>query len=243
MSTGFFTQGVEYALPHPQIPERTILLIAKVIKKAWQLLEEGLVSGFYMQTADEDTITLLLVEIIENRLRKSGEIAGFNYAVFGNVSREPKITNVDKKHPDKMPDIVFNLRREHLPILSDQDGLFVECKPVGIKHPILSCYCNKGLVRFINGDYAWAMQDAFMVGYVKGGYSFKKLASVLDDVKNDAILKLIGHSASNEYAIYRSSHRRDFYWPESRGQACPITISHLWLSIQLLESPGGQLHC
>lgn len=243
MSIGFFTQGVEYALPHPHIPERTILLVAKVIKKAWQLLEEDIVSGFNIKTADEDTITLLLVEIIEDRLRKSGEIAGFNYAVFGNVSREPKITNFDKKHPDKMPDIFFHLRREDLPIISHQDGLFVECKPIDLNHSLLSCYCKKGLLRFVNGDYAWAMQNVLMVGYVRGGYSFKKLASVLDDVKNYAILKLIEHSAINEYAIYRSSHRRDFHWPESRGQACPITISHLWLSIQLLESPGGQHHC
>ena len=43
------------------------MLICKVIKKAWQLLEEEPVSGFDMQSADEDTITQVLVEIIENR--------------------------------------------------------------------------------------------------------------------------------------------------------------------------------
>ncbi len=230
MPIGFFTHGLEYTLPHPQIPQRTVLLIFKVIKRAWQLLEEKPPSGFLMQSADEDTITHLLVEIIENILRKNSEIDGFNYALFGKVSRDPKITNFDKQHPDKMPDIFFDLRREHLPIISDQDGLFVECKPVDISHPILSHYCNKGLVRFVNGDYAWAMQDALMVGYVTGRYSFRKLASVFDDDKNNATLKPIKHSAVDEYAIYRSSHKRDFYWPENRGQACPITVSHLWLS-------------
>lgn len=130
-----------------------------------------------------------------------------------------------------MPDIFFDLRRDQLAILSDQDGLFVECKPVDHKHPILSCYCNKGLVRFVNGDYAWAMQDALMVGYVKARYSFKKLASVLDDSKKNAILKTTNHAAIDEYAIYRSSHKREFEWPESQGQACPISVAHLWLSL------------
>jgi hypothetical protein len=90
---------------------------------------------------------------------------------------------------------------------------------------------QKGLVRFVNGDYAWAMQDALMVGYVKDRYSFIKLASVLDDSKKSAILKTTNHAAIDEYAIYRSSHKREFEWPESRGQACAISVAHLWLSL------------
>ncbi len=228
MAVGFFTHGIEYTLPHPQIPQRTVLLLCKVIKKAWQLLEEMPPSEFILQTADEDTITQVLVDdIIERRLRKNGEVEGFNCALFGKVTREPKITNVDKKHPDKMPDIFFDLKRDQLPILSDQDGLFVECKLVNSR--LFSWYCKKGLIRFVNGDYAWAMQDALMVGYVKEPYSFKNLASVLDDNKKSAALKTTNHFAVDEYAIYRSSHKREFEWPESRGQACPISVAHLWL--------------
>jgi hypothetical protein len=204
MAVGFFTLGIDYTLPHPQISQRIVLLLCKVIKRAWQLLKKKPPSDFILQSADEDTITQVLVEIIENRLRKNGDVNGFNCALFGKVTREPKITNVDKKHPDKMPDIFFDLKRDQLPILSDQDGLFVECKPVDRNHPILSCYCKKGLVRFVNGDYAWAMQDA---------------------------LKTTNHSAVDEYAIYRSSHKKDFEWPENCGQACPIMVSHLWLSV------------
>jgi hypothetical protein len=95
----------------------------------------------------------------------------------------------------------------------------VECKPVDRNHPISSCYCKKGLVRFVNGDYAWAMQDALMVGYATERYSFTKFASVLDDGKKSAALKTTNHFAVDEYAIYSSSHNRDFEWPESQGQA------------------------
>ena len=229
MAVGFFTHGIEYILPHPQIPQRTVLLLCKVIKRAWHLLEEMPPSDFILQSADEDTITQMLVEIIENRLRKSGDVDGFNCALFGKVTREPKITNVDKKHPDKMPDIFFDLKRDQLPILSDQDGLFVECKLVNSR--LFSWYCKEGLIRFVNGDYAWAMQDALMVGYAKGRYSFTKLASVLDGGKKSVALKTTNHFALDEYAIYRSNHNREFEWPESRGQACPIMVSHLWLSV------------
>jgi len=230
MVVGFFTHGIEYTLPHPQIPQRTVLLLCKVIKRAWQLLITMPPSNFIIQSANEDTITQVLVdEIIENRLRKSGEVHGFNCALFGKVIREPKITNFDKKHPDKMPDIFFDLKRDQLPILNNQDGLFVECKPVDHKHSILSCYCQKGLIRFVNGDYAWAMQDALMVGYVKEPYSFKKLASALDDGKKSADLKTTNHSVVDEYTIYCSTHNRDFEWPGKRGHACPISVVHLWL--------------
>lgn len=230
MAVGFFTHGIEYTLPHPRIPQRTILLLCTVIKRGWQLLEEKPPSGFKFQFSDEDTITQLLVEIIENRLRKNGEIDGFNSVLFGKVSREPKITNFDKEHPDKMPDIFFDLKRGNLPVLSDQDGLFVECKPVDRNHTVLSCYCKKGLIRFVNGDYAWAMQDALMVGYITKTYSFNNLASVLN-AKNSAELKTMDHSEMVGFQLYRSKHDREFEWSEDRGKACCISVSHLWLSV------------
>jgi len=231
MAVGFFTQGVPFTLPHPPIPQRTILLLCNVVRRAWQLLVEYPPENFHLHSAKEDAITQVLVEIIENRLRKNGEVAGFNHACFGKVAREPKITNFDKKHPDKMPDIFFDLKREKCQVLSDQDGLFVECKPVDHDHPLLSCYCQKGLIRFVNGDYAWAMRDGMMVGYVTGGYSFNKLASVFGDYKNTACLKTNSHSEITIHSIYHSNHKRVFEWPEKYGQACPISIAHLWLSL------------
>nr|MDA3791629.1 hypothetical protein [Desulfobacula sp.] len=183
MVVGFFTRGIDFTLPHPEIPKRTILLLCNVIKKAWLLLEENPPSGFSLESAYEDVITRELVEIIENVLRQSGEVGGFNSAMFGRVTRGQEITNFNKEHPDKMPDIFFDLKRDRLSILSNQDGLFVECKPVDKNHHVWSCYCKHGLARFVNGDYAWAMQDALMVGYTKNLYAFEHLSSILKDKK------------------------------------------------------------
>ncbi len=234
MPVGFFTQDIDFHLPHPEIPQRTILLICTVIEKAWQLLIENPPAGFILHSADEDTITELLVGIIENRLRNNGEIDGFDCALFGRVIREPKITNFNKTHPDKMPDIFFGLKREHYKIISEQDGLFVECKPVDDKHPIFSCYCKKGLIRFVNGDYAWAMQNALMVGYVKmSRHSFVNLATVLDDSAKSSTLRTMNHSVFDGYTTYQSNHKRKFKWLENRGSACPISVVHLWLPIEM----------
>ena len=230
MPEGFFTKGIEFTLPHPRINERVILLVCKVLKTAWQLLEDNPPSGFSFHCANEDAITENLVGVIESRLRKNGEIKGFNSVLFGRVVREPKITNYNKTHPDKMPDMFFDLKRETLPILSEQDGLFVECKPVDSAHPVYSCYCKEGLIRFVKGDYAWAMQQALMVGYAKAPYSYQHLDSTLTTRSLNAELNTLKHGQREDIKLYRSVHDRPFQWINKQGRACPITISHLWLT-------------
>ena len=90
------------------------------------------------------------------------------FATIGKQALEAKgLSDLARqyKNPDKDPDLWFRLRSDEEPttVLSTHDGLFVECKPVDNSHPVRSDYCDKGLLRFIVGDYAWAMQDALMV--------------------------------------------------------------------------------
>ncbi len=231
MSIGFFTKGIDFELPHPPIDVRVVLLICKVFQEAWLLLKQYPPTNFDLQAAGEDTITEVLVGVIESRLRITGEVEGFSSALFGKVIRECKITNFNKTAPDKMPDIFFDLRREHLSILSEQDGLFVECKPVDSEHPVYSCYCKKGLIRFVNGDYAWAMQQALMVGYVKTPYSYANLSTALATQNPKIDLNTADHSAIAEGILYQSVHNRTFQWLEDRGVACPLEIFHHWLPL------------
>jgi len=231
MLVGFFTRGINFELPHPPVNDRTILLVCRVFEKAWELLKKNPPANFDIQTANEDSISEILVGIIESRLRYSDEVNGFDSALFGRVSREPKITNYNKKHPDKMPDIFFDLRREQLQTLSEQDGLFVECKPVDPNHPVYSCYCKKGLIRFVNGDYAWAMQQALMVGYVQKPYSYTNLSTAIDTQGENIPLNTTRHGTAAKGILYQSTHKRTFQWVENRGTACSIQISHHWLSL------------
>jgi hypothetical protein len=71
----------------------------------------------------------------------------------------------------------FKLRhdeRETRPVIPEFDALFVECKPVDAKHPVGSKYCDDGLIRFVRGDYAWAMQEGMMLAFARDGRTIAK---------------------------------------------------------------------
>ena len=85
-----------------------------------------------------------------------------------------------------MPDLVFDLNRDSLPVLPSHDALVVECKPVDKDHSAGGDYCDKGLRRFVIGDYAWPMQEAMMVGYVRHGRSIAaNLLSAMAERRDD----------------------------------------------------------
>ena len=75
---GFFTLGVpkdSYDLPHRALGVPVILLIRRVIWRALIILRE---SGFNLSEATEDQLTAALRSVIENNLRQSGSVPGFN---------------------------------------------------------------------------------------------------------------------------------------------------------------------
>jgi len=223
---GFFIAGAEPKFPHPQIPVRTILRLENVVKEAWRLLKEDPPTNFDLNTAKEDTITEILVEIIEDTLRQSAVIPGFNAQLFGPVVRDAKRTNYNKEHPDKMPDILFHLKREHLPIKSSQDGFYVECKPIDKSHSLRSAYCEKGVIRFVNGDYAWAMQEALMVGYLRNKKPYSDLKPHLEvELYNTSEFMI---NAGKTTCC--STHDRHFTC-FTKDKPGPIKIHHLWLKI------------
>ena len=232
---GFFTQGVVFELPHPQIPLRQLLIVHAVIELGLRLLHDSPPSDFLLSAADEDAITFQLHWVIANRLYKSKEVPGFNKRAFGKVGREPKMTNVDGKHPDKMPDLVFFLNRDSLPVLTSHDALVAECKPVDKGHPAGGDYCDKGLRRFIVGDYAWPMQEALMVGYVRDARCIATnllpaMTKRQEDLAMIECAKPVGKvctSGKKDY-LHVSVHARRCSWPDNRGQACNIKIFHSW---------------
>lgn len=235
---GFFTAIPGYRLPHPPVPLRLILTTHSALVKAFQLLRETPPAGFVLATAKEDEITRQLHWIMENRLLKSKEVAGFDTRRIKNVIRAPEVTNYDGQHPAKKPDLVlFLLKRESLPVLPSHDGIFAECKPVDDEHPIGKHYCDGGILRFVNGDYGWAMQEGMVIAYVRGGRTISKdLAPELTSEKRHADLGspnpptvVVAPPLSSATEPLQSTlHRRLFEWPEGRGTPCAIRIFHSW---------------
>ena len=233
-NAGFFAAGVDYQLPHPNIANAVLVVAHNAVRRAFALLRDN---QFSLGTAHEDQITQQLQWILEDHLRQTGEVPGFDERVFRKVWRAPEVTNFDGKHPAKKPDLVFELVRDETLVLSSQDALFVECKLVGNTHPVGSVYCNTGISRFIDGDYAWAMQEAMLLGYVRRGYTILgNLEPALatqpyhDRLGQPTATALVPASVSDPWAekLRATAHNRNFDWPHRQGPAGKIRLFHSW---------------
>ncbi len=238
---GFFT-GVapeRYRLPHRRLGLPVILLIRRVLCRSFEVLRER---NFPLATAKEDDVTAALRSVIENDLRQTGDVRGFNRSTYDAVIRQGEVANYDGTRRAKTPDLCFKLRYDDFEPyfgLSEFDALFVECKPVDAEHSASGHYCDKGLIRFVNGDYAWAMQEGMMLAYVRDGRTIAdQLIPAMNEPSRLARLETIqlpipsvasaGAAKNRTEALHTSRHRRNFPWPDSKGIACAITVYHLW---------------
>lgn len=98
-----------YRLPHPPLGVPVILLIRKVLGRAFELMHE---QEYPVAEAHEDDITRELRTIIENNLRQTGEIPGFNHRSYDFIPRQAQWENFDGTKPAKSPDLYFRLRRD-----------------------------------------------------------------------------------------------------------------------------------
>ena len=237
-----------YRLPHPSLGLPVILLIRKVLGRAFALMRE---QDYPIVEANEDDITRELRTIIENNLRQTGEIPGFSRRTFDFTVRQGQWENYNRKVVTKTPDLYFRLRRDDSPntkLVSEFDGLFVECKPVDRKHPAGSAYCDLGIQRFIDGHYAWAMPEAMMLGYARHGRTIPThLVPAMEEEKRRSSLQIksMPHPVAPKskpgvpfaHTLHSSCHGRSFPWWENKGPASDITIYHVWFDCDIKTGP------
>lgn len=215
-----------------------IMVVQSAIARAFEILRGR--EDCPIATDNEDRITIALRAVLENDLRQSGEIDGFNREVFEKVDRQHRAANFSGDRASKEPDMMFTIRGDSRDsVISTENGLVVECKPVDREHPPGTHYCDRGIQRFVDGDYAWAMQEGMMLGYARHGRTIAaNLLPVMTKISSRKKLKTEtppepvsegGHSdhARGE-ALHLSRHRRGFPWPDGKGPASPITIYHAW---------------
>jgi hypothetical protein len=241
--TGSFQKKGRYSsyvpaaeLPHRKMEPEVFIILHQVLVCALEILSAD---GQPLATMHEDPITSALQRVIENRLRQTGEVSGFRAPFFERVTRQHECDSFDGSRQRERPDLFFGIRPDdtfRARIQSDQWGVFAECKPVDADHFAGSDYCEKGLARFIQGNYAWAMQDALMVAYARDE---RAIAShLVPAMTSRGYLNLQGvvdplpwegcESGEHYEALHASTHARLFEWSGGRGQACPITIYHSW---------------
>jgi hypothetical protein len=239
---GLFTLGVppeRYELPHPRLGLPVILLVHRVVFRAFEILCER---GYSLATRKEDDITAALRAVIENDLRQSGSVKGFSCRTYETVVRQGQVVNFDLTKLTKTPDLCFKLRNDNEEprrALSEHDALFVECKPVDDNHSAGSKYCDDGLCRFVDGDYGWAMEEGLMLGYARNGRTIARhLIPAMQQPKRLSRLQTVdlpkpidhAHAAARDRseALHVSRHRRNFPWVDGKGPATEILMYHSW---------------
>jgi hypothetical protein len=218
------------------IPPALMVVVQNVMSTAWRVLLEDVRQGdFSISDATEDQITERLHTILRE-LDAAGDSAVLGLTELQTPVREEKISNYDGTHLDKQPDLTFRPMRGRIPCRDTGPvAIFIECKPIDARHPLPSTYCRDGLIRFVNGDYAWGVDRAMMVGYVRnvcalpGGLSTAISAPILS-----AQMELIGRleelpNTTSGDAVCQTTHNRPFQLPGTTNPVGQIVVNHLWL--------------
>lgn len=232
--------------PYPGWPITHIATVEAAIVEAMRRVL-ATKSSQEIETAKEDRIT----EWLEDQLcclLNAEEVPGFESSVFEQPSRDAETANFSGDKISKAPDLTFK-RLSHFSCAVDtrQDAWFCECKILDGKsgHGIKD-YIDKGLMRFVVGDYAWAMPSAQMIGYVrreaakayaparqlhdyfaeqepKSGVRYADLSSLQGEHTQ-------GRASNGVLPIHATIHIRAF---PLRNHALPgaITLRHLWFQM------------
>ncbi len=237
MGFGFFGEDLlETELPHPTISLAIFLVVEEAVRAAWESLRTHPRSGFDILNATEDVVTHELYERLFDTIFNKGIVEGFDRQLFTVVTRESKVRNYDGSMLDKMPDLLIGLSDRLNVYKPTQDWIFIECKPADLEHPVGVHYCDKGIVRFVRGEYAWAMTSALMIAYARSGFTISgKLDSALQERKKQLPTTAFplpcrrSTPSPNSEVVHISRHSRIFRYVETGRQAPEITIRHLWL--------------
>jgi hypothetical protein len=217
------TRGV--ALPLPALKSRPLRIIAEFCIRAW----EGLLENHeqVIRTKEEPEINSLM----ESRLRVFLDEDRLWSTLVSSVSRGKESFSFDGSSLEKRPDICLSLTgRPRFPLV-------VECKLIDNKaRKEVALYGNTGLARFINGEYAWDAQEAFMLAYVRDGstigdrlapYLAMRRSSAHDPFLTEQLPQIVKCPSQD---LAKSRHGRRFQYRFQDTPPGPIAIWHLWLS-------------
>lgn len=211
-------------------------IVERAIVVAWGRLMSAPTFVKWVETAIERDITVELQKQLIDLLN-TNEVQGFTAAAFVPPIRGQEIEDHSGIEKENRPDLTF-LRLAARPV-SNHNAQFYECKVIGRGRTVYD-YHKDGVMRFVEGRYAWCMPHAGMIAYVSApppsvastaleGYWKKSRKGTSLEGTPTCALKLDA-TASPPIAV--SVHARKF--PLS-NYAAPgnIVLRHLWLSAVL----------
>lgn len=218
------TRGVR--LPLTAIADEHMEVLANGLRHAFE--DVRFRAGATVVAGDEAEVTGLMQARL-NRLIQEDSLWG---QLVLYVGRGTESISFDGSHLEKRPDlsIVLSGRERRFPLVAEAKVLDT------VASKTVAQYCKGGIRRFVEGEYAWAGREAFMIGYVRDGSSI--------DTTLGAFLARDSHSqryrveappvavAAGSSDLAYTRHGRDFAYggqtvPNSPG---PISVWHLWLA-------------
>lgn len=237
MALGLYEDSPEACeLPHKPIPLAVFFVVEQAIRFAWEVMRQRPREDFRLDREDEDPVTAELWERLLNEVFNRNIVPGFDTTLLMKPVREAKVSNFDRSKAELMPDLLIGLINRPAVAIPSQDWLFIECKPVQVGRAAGAHYCDKGIIRFLRGDYAWAMTSALMVGYATTRYRIvPKLTTALRartrKMSTTAFPRQCKRSPASSFSepTHITEHRRTFRYEQNGRQAPPIGLRHLWL--------------
>ena len=230
--------------PRPdQIAELTrglLLPVPEVSSVHLEVIAEGLLRAFgdvraqspsTVASGSEAEVTALM-EARLNRMIEEDPLWG---QLVLCVARGKESLSFDGSHLEKRPDLSIYLsnRNPGFPLI-------VEAKIMdAVSSKTETLYCQNGIRRFVEGEYAWANHEAFMVAYVQDGSSidtkltpflYSAMSKTPPGYQTETLPTVIEHPDAD---LAHSRHGRIFVYPDAPSLSSgpgPISVWHLWLS-------------
>ena len=227
---------------HDQVAELTRavrLPLAPIADDHLEILAEGLRQAFddvrvsapdTVATGDEPEVTALMQARL-NGMTQEGSLWG---QLVLWVGRGTESISFDGSHLEKRPDlsIVLSGAERRFPLVAEAKILDAAASKT------VALYCEHGIRRFVEGEYAWGNREAFMIGYVRDGSS---ITTTLKPFLSRAVRlharryrveappAPVGSGASD---LAYTRHGRAFVYGSQRpaNSPGPISIWHLWLA-------------
>lgn len=242
-TTGTFTKAgsVYDDLPYAGFADLEILVVEKALRLVWlEAPKRFHCHRINFNTAKEIEISSALILVFDDLWARDRHLLSDLAKLFVPV---PIYDNpygaVDYlgRALEFKPDITFRRSYIDAGMSTLNSSLFVEAKLVEPKKT-MGEYCGAGLIKFVDGTYAWAMPQAMMLGYVRktsqklpGSLAahFERLGKrVLYQLTNGPVALPLSRFANRTYLTV---HDRMWKYPGTDRSPGPISVLHLWLPI------------
>lgn len=219
------TRGLE--LPLPEVSELHLEIIADGLFRAFNDIRATSLAT--VTSGTEAEITALL----EARLNRMVEEDALWRQLVLCVARGKETLSFDGRHLEKRPDLSIFLSSANRGF-----PLIVEAKIIDVSNAKTEAlYCEHGVRRFVDGEYAWGNREACMIAYVRDGSSIdSKLKPFLSKSMGESppkysVERLPLPAGADTLDLAHSQHGRSFAYNGSStaGKPGSITVWHLWL--------------